>query len=298
MIYVGKNGKAASVSAAKVGDGNGKALNVVGGWVGDVNGKARRIWSLDRPMWKFTCQNGVNLHVSGSGLAIDYGDGASESIGTQTSEYHISHVYADTEPHQVTLYGVLSYVRFGVTDDGEPAKNYLLSVDTPFPKNRIASFDSAFRSCASLTAIPAGLFDNCTAVTEFSYTFSGCASLTAIPAGLFDNCTAVTEFISTFQYCASLLSIPTGLFDNCPNVTSFDSAFLNCASLTAIPAGLFDNCTAVTEFSYTFGNCTAITSAVPELWDTVKWPNVSGYTQCFYNCTNAANYADIPEGWK
>lgn len=243
MVYIGKNGKAASASAIKIGDENGKAANVVGGWVGDENGKARRIWSLDRPMWKFTCQNGVNLYVAGSGLAIDYGDGASESIGTQTSLYHVSHAYADEEPHQVTLYGVLSGVRFWDNDE-EPAKNYLLSVDTPFPRSRIADFSNAFIHCTSLTSIPAGLFDNCTAVTRFDNTFSGCTSLAAIPAGLFDNCTAVKDFDGTFW------------------------------------------------------GCDAIANAVPELWDTGKWPNVASYVRCFHNCTSAANYADIPEGWK
>lgn len=297
MVYIGKNGKAASVSAIKIGDENGKAANVVGGWVGDENGKARRIWSLDRPMWKFTCHNGVNLHVSGSGLAIDYGDGASENIGTQTSKYHISHIYADTEPHQVTLYGVLTYLRFQYNGE-ESAKDYLLSVDTPFPKNRISYFNSTFFDCTSLIDIPVGLFDNCPNVTNFSYAFDGCTSLSSIPAGLFDNCTASTDFRATFASCTSLTTIPAGLFDNCSNVTSFNSTFQDCTSLTSIPAGLFDNCTAVTNFGYTFLDCIAITSAVPELWDTAKWPNVTDHDDCFFNCTSAANYADIPEGWK
>lgn len=270
MVYIGNNGKAASVSSIKVGDADGKAQNVVGGWAGDENGKARRIWSLDRPMWKFTCQNGVNLHVSGSGLAIDYGDGSGENIGTQTSEYHISHAYADAEPHQVTLYGVLTALQFW-DDDAESAKNYLLSVDTPFPKNRIANVIGMFDNCTSLTSIPAGLFDNCPNVTDFSSTFYNCTSLTTIPVGLFDNCTAVTWFSNTFLGCTSLAAIPAGLFDNCPNVTNFAATFLD---------------------------CTAITSAVPELWDTAKWPNVTSHDRCFRNCTNAANYADIPADWK
>ena len=270
MVYIGKNGKAASASAIKIGDENGKAANVVGGWVGDENGKARRIWSLDRPMWKFTCQNGVNLHVSGSGLAIDYGDGARENIGVQLYDYHVSHAYADTEPHQVTLYGVLSDMLFWHNDE-EPAKNYLLSVDTPFPENRITSFTFTFQNCTSLASIPTGLFDNCPNVTDFNSAFDGCASLTSIPGGLFDNCTEVTSFSSTFQNCTSMASIPTGLFDNC---------------------------TAVIRFDYVFSDCRAITSAVPELWDTTKWPNVTAHTACFFNCTNAANYADIPAGWK
>lgn len=244
MIYVGKNGKAASVSAVKVGDANGKALNVVGGWVGDENGKARRIWSLDRPMLKFTCQNGVNLHLSGSGLAIDYGDGSSENIGTQIGADYISHTYADTEPHQVTLYGVLTYLQFWGQEDTLSAQYYLLSVDTPFPRNRIASFNSTFLNCESLTSIPAGLFDNCTAVDDFSH------------------------------------------------------AFQNCTSLTSIPAGLFDNFTAAEFFDYTFYNCRSLTSSVPELWDTAKWSNVTSYWSCFWGCTHAVNYADIPADWK
>ena len=229
MVYIGNNGKAASVSTIKI---------------GDENGKARRIWSLDRPMWKFTCQNGVNLHVSGSGLAIDYGDGASENIGTQFDKYHISHTYADEEPHQVTLYGVLTYLNFWDSGDTLSMQYYLLSVDTPFPRNRIAFFNSTFRNCQSLTSIPAGLFDNCTAVADFSSTFRNCQSLTSIPAWLLDNCTAVKYFISTFY------------------------------------------------------NCRSLTSAVPELWNAAKWPNVTSYDDCFGNCTNAANYADIPADWK
>jgi hypothetical protein len=192
---------------------------------------------------------------------------------------------------------------------------------TPLRKD----FDYTFHGCYGLTSIPTGLFDNCTAVTDFSNAFEACTSLTSIPAGLFDNCLSAESFNSAFQNCISLTSIPVGLFDNCPNVASFSLAFANCTSLTSIPAGLFDNCTAVTDFSnafygctslaaipaglfdyctavtnfgYTFSGCTAITSAVPELWDTATWPNVTDHLECFRTCTNAANFADIPEGWK
>lgn len=128
--------------------------------------------------------------------------------------------------------------------------------------------------------------------------FDSGSNLTEILSVFPASMSGVTNFISTFDNCTSLTSIPAGLFGNCPNVTDFGGTFNGCYSLTSIPAGLFDNCTAVTDFTSTFFGCTAITSAVPELWNTVKWPNVTNHTQCFINCTNAANYASIPAGWK
>jgi hypothetical protein len=62
-----------------------------------------------------------------------------------------------------------------------------------------------------------------------------------------------------------------------------------------VPSGLFTNNTSVTTFQRTFYLCTTITSAVPTLW--VSYPSVT-HTQCFVNCTNASNYADIPTDWK
>lgn len=295
MIKFGSNDKAAPVASVKIGDASGKAANVVGGWIGDENGKARTVWSGGGEPFVFTCKTGVNLHVSGSNLRIDFGDGTTQNIGKSGD---ISHLYADSNNHQVKLYGTLSAIRFW-DDDGEDAKGYLQSIDSPFPgKNRILTFYFTFNKCTSLTSIPSGLFDNCTAVENFDSTFDSCTSLTSIPAGLFDNCTAVKSFGSTFTNCTSLTSIPSGLFDNCTAVTRFNSAFWNCTSLTSIPAGLFDNCPNVTNFGYTFLKCTAITSAVPKLWDTAKWPNVTDHEGCFHNCTSAANYADIPAGWK
>ena len=176
-----------------------------------------------------------------------------------------------------------------------------------FDNNPLVStfgFTQTFRGCSGLTgAIPAGLFANNTAVSTdgFSLTFQGCSGLTgAIPAGLFANNPLVSSggFSGTFYNCSGLTgAIPAGLFDNNPLVSTggFLQTFYNCSGLTGIPANLYTNCPNVTSYAYChFGN-TGITSAVPELWNLTPQPTG---TQCFWNCTNASNYADIPADWK
>ena len=232
MVYIGNNGKAASVSSIKVGDADGKAQNVVGGWAGDENGKARRIWS-GSDAFRFKVNGSGSITFSGN---VEISDGSSKKqyVAAVDETYNWG-IAAKT----ITIRGELTNIRFNANRSLEE----ILSV---FP--------------ASMSG-----------VTSFSETFRGCASLTSIPAGLFDNCTAVK---------------------------SFNGAFSGCTSLAAIPAGLFDNCTAVKSFYNTFNGCTSITSAVPELWDTAKWPNATNHADCFFNCANAANYANIPADWK
>ena len=74
------------------------------------------------------------------------------------------------------------------------------------------------------------------------------------------------------------------------NIWAYISAFL-----AGTIAGLFDNNTLANNFSYCFYNDINIISAVPTLW--LSYPSAIG-TGCFYNCTNATNYIDIPAAWK
>ena len=91
--------------------------------------------------------------------------------------------------------------------------------------------------------------------TNFSNYFSYSRSLVSIPENLFINNPQITSFASCFYYCTSLTSIPQGLFDNNTNVTNFSYCFYNCTSLTSIPVGLFDKNLNVTDFSYCFERC-------------------------------------------
>ena len=117
-------------------------------------------------------------------------------------------------------------------------------------KDDATTLASGFTNCTELTSIPANLFSNCTAVTNFRWTFSNCWELTSIPENLFSNNTAVTDFSWTFSGCTGL----TG----------------------SIPANLFNNNTAVTDFSWTFANCTGLTGNVPTDTDGTPIYNRSG----------------------
>lgn len=173
----------------------------------------------------------------------------------------------------------------------------LIKVPKMIFARKVTNFSNCFCSCNSLTEIQTGLFDKCTQVIDFYGCFRNCSNLTTIPAGLFNNCTQVTNFSECFQNCYSLTTIPTGFFDNCTQVTNFDGCFNWCTSII-IPETLFDNCTKVTDFSNCFNNCKYITSAIPDAWNKDKFPNVTSYRLYAYRCTQASNYADIPNDWK
>ena len=91
-------------------------------------------------------------------------------------------------------------------------------------------------------------------MTEFTDCFNGCTGLTAIPAGLFANCPAVTEFTDCFNGCTGLTgetpyTMVDGkkikLWERSPEngftkVTSRDDCFNGCTGLSdyaEIPAG-------------------------------------------------------------
>lgn len=149
----------------------------------------------------------------------------------------------------------------------------------------VTDFNECFNGCNALTAIPSGLFDNCTAVTDFSYCFYTCEKIAAIPAGLFDHCTAVTTFFRCFGSCYSLTAIPAGLFDQCNYVTSFNGCFFNCGNIKEIPEGLFDHCSIVTGFADCFSGCISITSIPPALFNNCT--EVKRFNDCFFNCSKA-----------
>lgn len=185
----------------------------------------------------------------------------------------------------------------------------------------VTTFASCFLECSAITALPAGLFDHCTEVQIFSSCFNGCTALVDIPDGLFRGQSKVKQFSSCFAWCSNLASIPDDLFEGCGAVTHFDNCFQMCSSLEQVGPGLFDDCTLVLRFRACFSGCTALTSvpdgifdcctavsqltecfmrcvsltSAPELWN--KFPSAS-HTKCFYNCSNASNYGDIPSGWK
>ena len=207
-VKIGINELAHGVSDIYVG-ADGKARKVAAGYIG-VDGKAEQFYSAVPAEWKFTVETGAEFDIRGKNLVIDFGDGAKETVNDPQNMTTISHTYGDSDPHQVTVTGQIWGVDF---HNSHP--EYLLSVDTIIPKNKISSFDSCFYGCTSLTAIPAGLFDNCTAVTSFDSCFYGCTSLTGLAPELWDTTRwpNVTQYYRCFYNCTGLsnyAAIPSG----------------------------------------------------------------------------------------
>ena len=225
-----------------------------------------------------------------SNFRVDWGDG--------TIQYNVtSHTYALDGTYDVEITGSVDawnpviyppsnaaalvaivdwggrdvFSGFGSLEDGFTGAVFTFLTSLPATGKILvrgaASMVRVFQSCASLAALPAGIFDDCVAVTDFT---DACRAmgLTAIPSGLFDNCVSVTNFTQTFADCTSLAAIPSGLFDNCTLVTSYVGTFTGCSSLTAIPTGLFDNAVPsdLMSFASCFANCTSLASVPDDLF--------------------------------
>lgn len=219
------------------------------------------------------------------------------------------------------------------------AYNYLLGgiPDNLFASNtEVTTFAQCFSTCqgTTFTQIPSGLFSSCTKVTTFSECFSGCKYILTIPSSLFNFNTNVTTFFECFLNPYALTAIPEGLFTNNLKVTDFSEVFSGNAGpgvFKNLPADLFGNNTNAMDMSYAFylqtqitnippttfasvtnvknvahifNGCSNIKSALPVFWDTNIYPNtnlltLANHTNAFLNCTNAANWADVPagQGW-
>ena len=234
-------------------------------------------------------------------LTVDWGDDTPPTTvasGTAlSSNDDFNHTYAAAGTYTLTITSgqtdktqqQIPAITFNQRVDNSNALK-LISIDTPLLNTQAMSFGDCFNSCASLSSIPAGLFDNNTQAMVFSRCFFGCTSLSSIPSGLFDKNTLATNFGSCFSGCTSLSSIPTGLFKN-TLATSFNRCFSGCTSLSSIPTGLFDNNTQATDFALCFYNCTSLSSIPSGLFD--KNTKVTSFGHCFGGCTSLSS---IPSG--
>lgn len=175
------------------------------------------------------------------------------------------------------------------------------SIGMSEPSSDYIDFTTCFRDCTGITEIPSGLFkaevicDHTQDYITFNGCFTRCTNLATVPGSIFD-CTAHSVLMSNcFSYCSSIVALPSGLFDGCETTISFYSCFMYCTGLGYVPMNLFDDCDIVGDFKSCFSRCSAITSNVPELWITHASAQSGA---CYRNCTNAANYADIPASWK
>ena len=156
----------------------------------------------------------------------------------------------------------------------------------------VTNFSYTFLA-SPITSVPESLFAYAVDATTFSCTFQN-TSLTSVPENLFKYNTNVTSFSGLFGF-TTLETLPAGLFAYNTQVADFSFLCQYVFTLTSIPSNLFSNCNNVVAFFHSFIECVTISGNVPELWN--MYPTADG-SGCFYGCTNATNYGDIPAEWK
>lgn len=247
-------------------------------------------------------------------MVVDWGDGSATSTVTAYNDAAATHTYA-AGTFQISITGtcgsfyinnaaatklkltkVIDWGNVGFTGLGLQAAFYGCSNLTVLPAgsitgaNACTSFHTTFKECTGLAAIPAGFFNNNTAVASSAFleTFYGCTGITSIPTDLFRYNTgaSVNAFSGTFQGCTGITSIPEDLFRyNLNSNVMFQNCFYGCTGLPSIPAGLFQYNTAINginTFNSTFKNCTNITAIPADLFRYNTF--AKDFSSCFYGC--------------
>lgn len=174
----------------------------------------------------------------------------------------------------------------------------------------------------SVLTVPQNMFANCLLATDFTDCFRNAEITSNVvyqsnysydnkPVDYLDNMfqglANVVSFTRCFYYAklhggfiegTSTLSaaiLGDDFFGGCVLAEDFERCFQKAEGIKIVSANLFDDCTHAKKFLSTFFNCASIESNVPALWER---DNVESYAGCYSGCTNAQNYADIPDAWK
>jgi hypothetical protein len=191
-------------------------------------------------------------------FSVDWGDSSSDIIRAYDAS-EITHNYVSAGTHTITMFG--NCFGFAFNDAGDKLK----VVELLEFHNDMGFTVLNFQGCANLTTIPSSM-KNLKSLTTAENMFYDCASLTAIPAGIFDGGTKITSFWGVFRGCLLVTSIPANLFDKNTLVINMGDVFDRMLLLTTIPADLFKYNTEVTSFLYTFFGCSGITSYPVDLF--------------------------------
>ena len=185
------------------------------------------------------------------------------------------------------LYGLFAYSK--LTEIPETLFDGVNLID-------IDSVSNMFSDCYQINTI-GDVFSNpgFATVTQCGGVFNFTTRLTEISGDIFRRMPLIRSFYGCFAY-SGIKSIPNRIFRYTENATAFDECFKAC-KIKSIPDDLFDNVTDSEELSFRgcFAYCTEINTDVPDLWN--RFPSANG-RGCFYNCTKAPNYWDIPMEWR
>jgi hypothetical protein len=188
---------------------------------------------------------------------IDWGDGNSETI---TSDTNVTHVYPSAGEYQIAITGDFPRIFFNNTGD----RLKLMSIDNFGDIVWGSTLERAWQGCSNMV-INASDVGNFGGVTNFTNAWRSCSSLTSFP--LIDTSSG-TNFQNTWNACSSLTSFP--LIDT-GSGTNFENAWRDCSSLTTFP--LIDTGSG-TNFLFTWLGCNSLTSF--PLIDTSSGTNFQG----------------------
>lgn len=173
----------------------------------------------------------------------------------------------------------------------------------------------------SVLIVPQNMFTNCLLATDFTDCFRNAEITSSVvypidyysnkPVDYLDNMfyglANVVSFTRCFYYAklhggfiegTSTLSaaiLGDDFFGGCVLAESFERCFGKSTGIKFVSEKLFDDCTHAKKFLSAFSDCTGIEGNVPELWER---DDVETFAGCYSGCTNAQNYADIPDAWK
>lgn len=175
------------------------------------------------------------------------------------------------------------------------SESFKIIPDRIFEKNsKLANCNGTF-SYTNIITIPASVFKYCPNLSSVANCFRGSENLLFIPLDLYRYNTKLKDVSYCFYGCSSIETILESIFLYNTELTNVAYCFYGCSKIKYIPSKVFRFNKKITNFSYTFANCTGIVGDVPELWN--EFPDATG-TGCFRGCTNASNYASIPDNWK
>lgn len=254
-------------------------------------------------------------------LRIDWGDGF---VSNYTGSARVDHTYAGAARYTVRISGTATGLQLGhdtatrgrlknvvtpivgITGLTSCADTFNYSQVTNWADGLfsnvfagIASLASTWKDCRTAASFPD--VNALTNVTTLNYTWTSGRVATSFPD--VSALVKITTLNSTWRDCLAAKSFPN--VSTLTNVTTVAYAWYDCKSMTnppALPEGTAAN--AIANVSYAFQGCTGIVGNLPEFWNAAKYANtnlqtLARRTNAFLNCTNAANWGDVPagEGW-
>ncbi len=211
------------------------------------------------------CTNLAEVYVSDSLREI----GSGAFMGTAWYNNHadgivyigkIAYKYKGIMPDDTTV--VLNDGTLKIHEDAFKDQKGLVGITVP--KSVVSIAANAFDGCDNFTTITSNMFEDCTALTEFTIP----SSVTKIETSAFKNCSALTSITisskvtniesSAFLDCTGLSTVNWNA-TACTKAGDYDSyIFSGCTNLTTVNIG--DNVTTIP--SYTFRDCMGLIDIV------------------------------------